>query len=95
VQTAFNEASPIPNRIDCTALVDERCDRSLNATTPGLLNPKIRNTGANRPWHSAVQLPDRGDLTAILVAARNIEEQVGCGGDAKARESAEETRSTR
>jgi hypothetical protein len=74
VQAAFDESSPIPNRIDRTALVDERCDRSLNATTPGLLNPKIRNAGANRPWRSAVQLPDRGDPTAILVATRNVEE---------------------
>ena len=93
-QATFNEPSSVPDCIDCSRVVDERCDRALNATTPRLLNAKVGYARRNRGAGSPNKLRDRRDLAAILIATWQVGQQVGNGGDAELCKASKKTRAT-
>ena len=81
-QPALDEAPPEPGRIDAPGLVLESRDRPLGPASKTRFDPHIPDRGLRRddgPIRRPAQVADLAHLAQVVVAARQVEEQVADG----------------
>ena len=80
-ETALNESTSIPDRVNSAALVGKGCDRALYPTSPGLLHAQVDHPRANRCGGSSGEFRNWRDRTTVFVSTWEIEEKFSDASD--------------